>query len=102
MPAPLNAAIAQSNAPPPVWPHKSGAVRGAAVRSAVSDRPRGGCPHPALYELLSLFEVVAARLGAELLDQLVFVGGAVAGLLVTDPALPAIRPTGPARSGCRI
>ncbi len=38
-------------------------------------------------------EVVAAHLGGELRQQLVFVGGAVAGLLVTDPAQPAIRPT---------
>jgi predicted nucleotidyltransferase len=37
-------------------------------------------------------EVVAARLGA-LRERLVFVGGCAAGLLVTDPALPAIRAT---------
>jgi len=40
-----------------------------------------------------LLEVVAARLGPELRRELVFVGGAVAGLLITDPAQPAIRPT---------
>lgn len=38
-------------------------------------------------------EVVAQHLGAELLERMVFVGGAVAGLLITDPAMPAIRPT---------
>lgn len=40
-----------------------------------------------------LLEVVAERLGADLRDKLVFIGGAVAGLLITDPAMPAIRPT---------
>lgn len=40
-----------------------------------------------------LLELVAARLGEKLREDLVFVGGAVAGLLITDPALPAIRPT---------
>ena len=40
-----------------------------------------------------LLEVVAERLGADLRDKLVFIGGAVAGLMITDPAMPAIRPT---------
>ena len=40
-----------------------------------------------------LLEVVAQHLGAELLEHMVFVGGAVAGLLITDPAMPSIRPT---------
>lgn len=40
-----------------------------------------------------LLELVANRLGDGLRDEFVFVGGAVAGLLITDPALPAIRPT---------
>ena len=40
-----------------------------------------------------LLEVVAERLGADLRDKLVFIGGAVVGLLITDPAMPAIRPT---------
>jgi hypothetical protein len=38
-------------------------------------------------------EIVAEHLGNVLREQLVFVGGAVAGLLITDPALPDIRPT---------
>lgn len=42
---------------------------------------------------VALLEVVAERLGAGLRDEMVFVGGAVAGLLITDPAMPAIRPT---------
>lgn len=40
-----------------------------------------------------MLEIVAKRLGETLRQELVFVGGAVAGLLITDPALPAIRPT---------
>lgn len=42
---------------------------------------------------IALLEVVAERLGDDLLEEMVFVGGAVAGLLITDPAMPAIRPT---------
>jgi hypothetical protein len=42
---------------------------------------------------VQLLEIVAARLGKPLLDKLVFVGGSVAGLLITDPLQPAIRPT---------
>jgi len=40
-----------------------------------------------------MLEIVAARLGPALRERLVFVGGAVAGLLITDPAMPAIRST---------
>jgi hypothetical protein len=40
-----------------------------------------------------LLEMVAQHLGDALHEQMVFVGGAVAGLLITDPAMPAIRPT---------
>jgi predicted nucleotidyltransferase len=40
-----------------------------------------------------LIEVVSQQLGEALREQLVFVGGAVVGLLITDPAMPAIRPT---------
>ncbi len=40
-----------------------------------------------------MLEMVAKHLGAELREQLLFVGGAVTGLLITDPAMPAIRPT---------
>lgn len=42
---------------------------------------------------IALLEVVAERLGDDLREEMVFVGGAVAGLLITDPAMPAIRPT---------
>jgi len=40
-----------------------------------------------------MLDIVAERLGDDLCESLVFVGGAVAGLLITDPAQPAIRPT---------
>lgn len=40
-----------------------------------------------------MLESVADRLGDDLLAEFVFVGGAVAGLLITDPAMPSIRST---------
>jgi predicted nucleotidyltransferase len=40
-----------------------------------------------------LVELVANHLGEDFRRELVFVGGAVAGLLITDPAFPAIRAT---------
>ncbi|MBN8439778.1 MAG: hypothetical protein J0L95_17330 [Candidatus Accumulibacter sp.] len=42
---------------------------------------------------VALLEIVAERLGDDLREEMVFVGGAVAGLLITDPAMPTIRPT---------
>ena len=41
---------------------------------------------------LVLLERAAVQLGEALLEQLVFVGGAAAGVLITDPAMPEIRP----------
>ncbi len=41
---------------------------------------------------VAMVEMVAARLDV-LLERVVFVGGCAAGLLITDPALPAIRAT---------
>jgi len=41
----------------------------------------------------AMLERVAEQLGDALRQNMVFVGGAVAGLLITDPAMPAIRPT---------
>ena len=40
-----------------------------------------------------MLELVAQRLGIDLCARFAFVGGAVAGLLITDPANPPIRPT---------
>ena len=42
---------------------------------------------------VAMLERVALCLGPELCSQLVFVGGAAAGLLITDLAMPAIRRT---------
>lgn len=42
---------------------------------------------------VQMLDIVAEHLGDDLCGRLVFVGGAVAGLLITDPAQPAIRPT---------
>lgn len=42
---------------------------------------------------VAMLEVVAHHLGDALRRQLVFTGGAVVGLLITDPAMPSIRPT---------
>lgn len=42
---------------------------------------------------VSLVEIVASHLGEDLRKEFVFVGGSVAGLLISDPAMPAIRPT---------
>lgn len=50
---------------------------------------------------VALLEIVAERLGDALRDEMVFVGGAVAGLLITDPAMPAIRPTEDVDMICR-
>jgi len=50
---------------------------------------------------VALLEIVAERLGDALLPELVFVGGAVAGLLITDPAMPSIRPTTDVDLVCR-
>jgi len=42
---------------------------------------------------VAILERVAEQLGDALRQEMVFVGGSVAGLLITDPAMPAIRPT---------
>jgi len=42
---------------------------------------------------VAMLEVVAHRMGDDLRRQLVFTGGSVVGLLITDPAMPSIRPT---------
>jgi len=51
---------------------------------------------------VSLLERAAEELGEALLEQLVFVGGAVAGVLITDPAMPEIRPTQDVDVICRV
>ena len=51
---------------------------------------------------VSLLERAAEQLGEALLKQLVFVGGVVAGVLITDPAMPEIRPTLDVDVICRV
>jgi len=51
---------------------------------------------------VSPLEQAAAHLGDALLKQLVFVGGAVAGLLITDPPMPAIRAIQDVDVICRV
>jgi hypothetical protein len=51
---------------------------------------------------VSLLERAAEQLGEALLEQLVFVGGGVAGVLITDPAMPEIRPTQDVDVICRV
>lgn len=56
--APLKDKIVQPNEPPPVWPHKSGSVRGATLYPLYPTVPDAAARNPALYELLVLFDAV--------------------------------------------
>jgi hypothetical protein len=55
---PLKDKIIQPNDPPPVWPHKNGAVRGAAFYPLYPSVPQAAMRNTALYELLTLFDAV--------------------------------------------
>ena len=50
---------------------------------------------------VALLEIVAERLGDSLRHELVFVGGAIVGLLTTDPGAPSIRTTNDVELICR-
>lgn len=73
--APLKEKIVQPNEPPPVWPHKTGTVRGAAFYPLYPTVPDAASRNPALYELLALFDAVRGgsprerAIAVELLDQ---------------------------------
>jgi hypothetical protein len=73
--APLKEKIVQPNEPIPVWPHKSGAVRGVAFYPLYPTVPDAASRNPALYELLVLFDAVRGgsprerALAIEHLDQ---------------------------------
>ena len=56
--APLKALIVAPNEPPPVWPHKTGAVRGEAFYPLYPTVPEAALRNPALHELLALFDAV--------------------------------------------
>jgi len=72
---PLKDRIVQPSEPPPVWPHKAGAVRGAAFYPLYPTVPEAAARNPALYELLALFDAVRGgslrerAIAIELLDQ---------------------------------
>lgn len=59
--APLNALIAPSVDPPPVWPHAEGKARGIALMPLYPSAPAAALRSPALYEYLALFD--ALRMG---------------------------------------
>jgi len=109
--SPLSEQIRPGNDPPPVWPWKKGTARGIAFHPLYPNVPEAAERNLALGELLALFDAVrggsareqalalalleraAEQLGEALLEQLVFVGGAVAGVShgsgdAGDPAHP--------------
>jgi hypothetical protein len=58
--APLNAHIAPSADPLPVWPSMDGAVRGIALFPLYPSAPAAALRSPALYEYLALFDALRA------------------------------------------
>lgn len=58
--APLNAQIAQSADPPPVWPAMEGTVRGMALIPLYPSAPAAALRNAALYENLALFDAIRA------------------------------------------
>lgn len=56
--APLDAVIAPSADPPPVWPDKDGTVRGIALAPLYPTVPEAARRDHKLYELLALFDAV--------------------------------------------
>lgn len=72
---PLKDKIVLNDEPLPVWPHKTGSVRGAAYYPLYPTVPEAAARNSALYEVLTLFDAIrggSAReraLAIELLDQ---------------------------------
>ena len=56
--APLKKLIVAGTDPAPVWPHKSGTVRGVALYPLYPSVPEAAGRNPALYEMLALFDAV--------------------------------------------
>ena len=56
--APLNAVIAPSSDPPPVWPHKNGSVRGVGLVPLYPTVPEAALRDERLYALLALFDAL--------------------------------------------
>lgn len=73
--APLKDKIVQTQEPVPVWPHKSGTVRGITFYPLYPTVPEAAARQPALYELLVLVDAIRGgsprerALAIELLDQ---------------------------------
>jgi hypothetical protein len=73
--APLKDKIVQSNEPVPVWPHKSGTVRGMSFTPLYPTVPEAAVRNPALYELLVLVDAIRGgsprerALAIKLLDE---------------------------------
>lgn len=58
--APMKSLIVQPSEPPPVWPHKLGTVRGAALYPLYPTAPEAALGNLALYELLVLVDAIRA------------------------------------------
>jgi hypothetical protein len=58
--APLNALIAPSSDPPPVWPYKHGSVRGIALAPLYPTVPEAALKDEKLYARLALFDALRA------------------------------------------
>ena len=56
--SPLKGLIAQSDEPPPVWPHPEGAARGPRLDPLFPSVPGAASKDPALYELLALLDAL--------------------------------------------
>lgn len=56
--APLNSVIAPSTDPVPVWPHKSGTVRGVSLAPLYPTVPEAAIRDERLYAILALFDAV--------------------------------------------
>jgi hypothetical protein len=56
--APLNTVIAPSSDPPPVWPHKSGSLRGVGIVPLYPTAPEAALRDEKLYALLALFDAL--------------------------------------------
>lgn len=74
--APLNAVIAPSSDPPPVWPYTKGAVRGLSLAPLYPTVPAAALAEPRLYAMLALFDAIRSGQAREreaaqkLLDEL--------------------------------
>ena len=55
---PLSAVIAPSSDPPPVWPHKTGDIRGIALAPLYPTVPDAALRDKKLYALLALFDAL--------------------------------------------